>query len=285
MNKIWVAFVAMLLGLGVSAHATISGVYVTQKTASSITVQWSSDLQEDYDSVNYSSQTAGVCGTFVNATSSAACGYSHTYVLTGLRSGTTYCIQPHGVRCLSGVTDTGGTVTGKTLPTATATPTITVTYTVTPTKTLTNSPTLTATISPTFSITNTFTPTATITVTATSTPSPTSTVTPATANITYGYTTERFFLVAASGASTVTFTTQIKQAGDGDFLTAYALDSTHAAYKQAYSTLTADSTTAAADGVMAVYWTGPTQIGVYVPSGTFTSGDNVILVVSHLIAY
>lgn len=180
MKKIWVAILAALF-LGVQAQAAISNIYITNRTASSITIQWSSDVQSKNDSVSYASQTAGVCGTLVPVTSTTGCAFTHTYTVTGLQSNTTYCFQPFNTLCAGG-TDTGGTVTGKTLavsPTVTPTRTITLTRTPSPTRTASPTPANTGTITPTFSVSPTHTATPSITPTRTNTPVPTATFTPA----------------------------------------------------------------------------------------------------------
>ena len=154
-----------------NAHAVISSIYVTARTATSLTVQWNSDYTDKNDSINYASQTAGVCGTLVPVTRTTSCAFAHSYVVTGLLSNTTYCLQPFGTSC-SGGTDTGGTVTGKTLPTATQTPTVTNTPTDTSTITKTATPTNTGTQTPNFTATDT------PTITRTATPTPTFSITP-----------------------------------------------------------------------------------------------------------
>jgi hypothetical protein len=181
MKKFLAVAALMMMSLWATvAHAAISNVYVTQRTTSSITLTWSSDNLDTNDSVAYDSQTAGVCGTPVNATSTTSCSYGHTYTLTGLLPNTSYCIRPFGTICTIGGTDTGTLLVARTLyATPTATPTFSVSPTNTPTATITatftNSPTRTASPTPTSTKTNT--PTFTASPTSTFTASPTSTPT------------------------------------------------------------------------------------------------------------
>jgi hypothetical protein len=187
MKKKLLAFLASVL-LSAGAHAAITAVTVTNRTTTSLTLQWSSDVTESNDSVNYASRTAGVCNTLAPVTRTSGCNFQHSYTVTGLTQNTVYCLQPFGTKC-SGGTDTGGTVQASTLaaPTATATrtstrtqtptrtSTSTITETSTVTETSTETPNYTATDTPTVTPTATFT--STVTVTSTVTPTPTAVVT------------------------------------------------------------------------------------------------------------
>lgn len=171
-KRIWVSILGLFL-LAATAKAEIAYVTVTAKSSTSISLSWYSSPLESNNTVLYSADNT-TCSLSITATSPTNCAQNHTFTLTGLTPGTTYCLRVRGRICGSSGYDQSTTFQVAT--NASDTPTITVTST--PTRTSTGTQTPTATESPNYTATNTPTVTATPTMTATRTVTRTSTSTP-----------------------------------------------------------------------------------------------------------
>ncbi len=160
MKKMITLLVALLLATVM--HATVTDLSMTAQSATSITLGWNTSGAEKNDFVLYSKGSP--CTYDQSLASASACGTSHSFVMTRLTVGITYCVKVGGTNCSSGVKDTSSSIYVSTTA-ATATPT--------PTRSPTVTLTATSTPSPTTSPTPTNSPTLTRSPTPTSTPTPT----------------------------------------------------------------------------------------------------------------